>query len=926
MGYDVTATLRLQYDKFKKNAEDASKVWTKVGNQMTTVGRDLTVALSAPIALIGKEMYKVGEEFDLATKKLQGLAGPGAEGLGRLTEQARKLGSETIFTASEIVELQLSLKRLGQTSDEIEQITPTVLRLAQALDTDLADAGEFVVQTLNKMDESFLGFFDTASAAEFAAEGFAYAISNSALTIDGLRASLNYVGSEANAAGLSFSDTASILAALADAGYTGSRAGTQLRRVFTELTKDGRDVSKEFFDIVKSGVSFEEALDAVGVRAAGVFAALGGSSEAVKLFSEALQNSAGRLQYFADSMDESLFASSKKVESAFGELSIAMTETLGPAIIAVNEFLARILRGFAAMPGPLKVAAAIIGGLLVSLPPLIFLYGSLTKAVAAATKNFTLLGFSIKTTFAAGGIATIALTAIAAIMGGIKDESEKVNQILEEVKTKINDIAKTGDREAAVEQMILERDAAEARLKLLRETEGEQTAIYATQRAQYDAIYKNLRDSAIENGNIITIQKEMTTTILPKFTDEQRQQIDNANKLANESYRQLELTRSQTADEEELVAKLNDQLAVNQDIVEAYYNRKEATAAEVTTLSSLKDEYKRIQGEITRIQNIFQSQGGNLNQVTQDLKNYQDLLNDVKNQIILLGGTVDEADDLLGSASIAKLIEQYITLSEKIADIRSSKGVINLDNLNLQVEKLAELEKLLELVGVDLSLIEGTDAFNKAQQKLLEDNNEKANDFKETMAELVREVDQFGATGLDSELFALENRFKDLNEQFDLTPEQLEKVTEAFDILRQKTIEAASAAEEELFKEQSLEWFSNIVNLSNSFVESLANVANGTKTFSETIIEALGNVLKRVIALSIAWVALNVLAGRGSAAANAALAGQQFGTFLTSNLLGGLAPPTGGQNGGLRVSGVVSGSNLIIANSRGVTAFDRTYG
>lgn len=930
MAYSVVATLLLKYDQFKKGAEDAAKIMKRTGNAMTTIGRDLTVSVSAPLALIGKQMAEVGSEFDLAAAKLRGLSGRENQiGVAALVAQARELGSTSIFTAKEVVNLQLSLRRLGKTDQEIKQLTPTILQFSQALDTDLATAGEFVVQTINRMDLTFGSFFDAASAARYAAEGFAFATANSALTVDGLRASLNYVGAEANAAGLSFSETAAILGTLADRGYTGSRAGTQLRRVFTELTKDGKDVSKEFFEIVRQGTSFSEALNVVGVRAAGVFSALGGTSDAILAFERAMRESVDVLGFFGEQMDDTLFASSQRVQSAFQELSISISEVLKPVLIAINSVLSTLLRGFSKLPEPIRLLGVAISAVLVALPPLIFLIGSLKKAIAEATLQTAAFGLALRTAIPVGGVLIAALSAIALAMGTIEDESESANLALQGVKDTINEIAKTGDREGAVQEALGQLDATEERIKNLTKALIQQERITRLAEEEADALDKGLRARAKQEKRVKTLQGvgEMSTpTILADLTEEEQEQIANARELQRARAAALQLTADELATQQKVADELRKYLAANQDIVDEINKRNKAEGDGLVTISDLRSEYERINGEITRVQNQFFANGGNVTEVQTKVDTLNKQLLELKNVFEALGVEVDpEKEDALGSKTIASVIEKYKSLNNEINQIRSSGDAIDLDNLSEQVEKLRDLEGLLKLLGVDLSTIEGTDAFKKLREQIEEADNQKVQDFKDAIKELNRELDNSYLEGTTLELAQLSQRFDDLKERLQPTEEQLNALNNIFAQMQQEIVKTGQEADEKLFKEESQAWFSEILSLTQGFADALVEVARGTQTFGQVVGQALLSVLKKVIALTVAYGVLNVLAGNGSAAANAVLAGQNLGSFLTGNLLGGLTAPTRSQ-GGLNVRGVVSGSDLVIANSRGVTALDRTYG
>ncbi len=66
-----------------------------------------------------------------------------------LTLQAKKLGASTAFTASEVLELQTNLAKIGFTTDDILNATGATLDLAAALGIDLASAAEFAVSVVS---------------------------------------------------------------------------------------------------------------------------------------------------------------------------------------------------------------------------------------------------------------------------------------------------------------------------------------------------------------------------------------------------------------------------------------------------------------------------------------------------------------------------------------------------------------------------------------------------------------------------------------------------------------------------------------------------------------------------------------------------------------------------------------------------------
>lgn len=917
----IVASLTLSYAAFKNDVKSASKAWKAAGQNMTSVGRDLSVAISAPLLLIAKQAVEVGSEFDLVRAKLQGLS-QGSD-ISELEAQARQLGATTIFTAAEVINLQLSLKRLGQSNEEIQQLTPTILKFAQALDTDLAEAGEFVVQTLNRMDNTFSVFYDTASAAEFAAEGFAFAVSGSALTVDALRNSLNYVGAEANAAGLSFNETAAILAKLADNGYTGSRAGTQLRRVFTELTKEGRDVSKEFFDIVKSGVSFEEALNRVGVRAAGVFSALSGTGDAINQFSKEMSESKEVLNFFSESLDQTLYASSKKVESAFGELSITLADGLKPAIIFINEIIAQVFRGMSKMPKVIQYILIGIGGLLVSIPPLIFLAGSLTKAIGVLSASFAGLGRVM--TFAVPGLAIVGavLAGIAYALGNVSNVSEQAAQKIAEVREEINNLARSGDREGAVRVAIRENQIARDNLETLRaqsdEYERQLASAQDAQKVLNDTIYTSDRRRSFSSSPMGDLAQ-----VTYNITDEEREQLRLAKERIAAAQNALAVNRESIATNQEVLNKTTAILANNEELVQSILNGDEANRQVLITVDSLLKTYQNLKNQVINIQQQFKN-GGTANQI-KELEELNKKIDELRAQLALLGVDVDnlDMDNDKVITSVSELVARYGELQKQLASIKAAE-TFDLDELKNVNTAISDIESILKMLGYDLTTLEGSEAWLRA----LEDAGKSAEDatkgLEEALASVRERIEDVGADDLTLQMAALDRELQKTIESLSLTPEQAEELSNAFDTLKVKTEEYYQKLKAEREAAEEQQYFSEMIAFTTMFTSGLLDMIDGTRSFGEVFADMAKKMLAQLLGLIAAWAVLNILSGGLPALKGGTGIGIKLGDFISGNFASSFGIPVApGSNRGF--AGVVSGSNLIIAEGRGITAFDRTYG
>jgi len=101
------------------------------GQKIQNFGRDLAtkgLAAAVPAALA----VRAFASFDDAMRKVKARSGATAAEFLSLRNQAKKLGRETSFTATNVAELQSILARRGFNPLEIRQAVPNILNLAKA--------------------------------------------------------------------------------------------------------------------------------------------------------------------------------------------------------------------------------------------------------------------------------------------------------------------------------------------------------------------------------------------------------------------------------------------------------------------------------------------------------------------------------------------------------------------------------------------------------------------------------------------------------------------------------------------------------------------------------------------------------------------------------------------------------------------------
>ena len=277
---------------------------------------------------------RVGSEFEQNIKNLSVIAGATGGKLRQLEQSALKLGGSTKFTASEVANLQIEFSKLGFTSDEILEVTEGTLNLSTAFGLDLAQSASVAGSTLRAFG---LDAEETNRMTDVMATSFA----STALDMDKFTNSMAFVAPVAKVAGFSLEETTAVLGTLANAGISGSMAGTALRQVFLELSNENSKLAKRLGGTVSNSAELTEALtklkeegigtaemkQLVGQRAVSAFSILLDGAGTVADLTTQFNDANGAGQAMATEMLDTLESKFKIVKSATEDLGIAFFKT-----------------------------------------------------------------------------------------------------------------------------------------------------------------------------------------------------------------------------------------------------------------------------------------------------------------------------------------------------------------------------------------------------------------------------------------------------------------------------------------------------------------------------------------------------------------------------------------------------------------------
>jgi len=310
------------------------------GGGLRNIGSQLLGAAgitSGVYALVGgiKNAVNVFKNFDKAGSKLAAILGKDKDAIKGLIGQAKQLGATTAFTASQVLEANTELAKLGFTAEKIQKAIPGILDLAAATGTDLAQSAELTAATLNIFNLE-------ASKSGKVADILAKSTTISSLSMEKLATILPTVGKTAQIAGVSLEKTAALAGTLTDRGLDASTAATSLRNIFLELSNKGITWEEAMQKINASTDKNKTAMDLFGKRAASAGVILAETGDTTEDLTGQLKNATGAANEMAEAMLDNLAGDMTKAQSAWEGFVLSIESGNG----VISKELRKVVQGF----------------------------------------------------------------------------------------------------------------------------------------------------------------------------------------------------------------------------------------------------------------------------------------------------------------------------------------------------------------------------------------------------------------------------------------------------------------------------------------------------------------------------------------------------------------------------------------------------
>ena len=309
---------------------------------------------AAQMLAFGKDVLQVTRDFQDGMARVKAVTNASAEDMQKMTDEARKMGRETIFHATDAANAMENLARGGFDAEESTTALSKTLQLAQANTIDLKEASDLMIRTMRGFELPI-----TEEEMEHANDVLSKTAASSTTNISELGEALKNAAPFGHSLHQSIEEVNAALGVLADVGIRGADAGTALRMVILGLSSPTAKQQKVFQDygieinqaslqsegltkslqrlkesgIMEASNSAELLGDVFGRRATPQVMALVGNIGRLQEKLETLQDAQGTTErMFKDSysnVSQSIFS----LESAWESFKISIGESSNGALV-----------------------------------------------------------------------------------------------------------------------------------------------------------------------------------------------------------------------------------------------------------------------------------------------------------------------------------------------------------------------------------------------------------------------------------------------------------------------------------------------------------------------------------------------------------------------------------------------------------------
>ena len=372
-----------------------------IGNNISNVGQKMLPATIA-ITGLGTAAIKTASDFDTAMSKVAAIAGATGKDFDDLRAKAREMGAKTKYSATEAASAFEYMAMAGWKTNDMLGGIEGIMNLAAASGEDLATTSDIVTDALT-------AFGLSADDSGHFADILAAASSNANTNVSMMGETFKYCAPIAGALGFSAEDTAEAIGLMGNAGIKSSQAGTALRTIMNNLSKDVKltgnafgamtiqttnqdgsmrslnDILKDCRGAFSQMSESEKAANAqtlVGKNAmSGFLALMNAAPQDIEKVNNAIANCDGKAGEMAETMQNNLEGQITILKSQLQELAISFGDILMPAIRQIVSWIQSFADKLNGMDEGTKKTIVTIGLIVAAIGPALIVIGKVISSV-----------------------------------------------------------------------------------------------------------------------------------------------------------------------------------------------------------------------------------------------------------------------------------------------------------------------------------------------------------------------------------------------------------------------------------------------------------------------------------------------------------------------------------------------------------------
>jgi TP901 family phage tail tape measure protein len=389
---NVNVKLGADITDFTSKMKLAAKTFNQTGAKLRSVGKSLSVGLSAPLLAIGTGAVMAAANFEKSMNKVKAVTKGTTADFKAMDTQAKELGRTTQFSASQAADAMSFLGMAGLDAKEIMDAMPATLNLAAAGNLELATAADIASNVMSGFgaEAKDLGKFVDVLAAGF---------TNSNTDLNQLGEAMANAAPVASGFGVSIEETTAAIGLLSNAGIQGGAAGTSLKNILVQLDEQSESLGLSIYDaagnmiplsdqlaqLESKGLSTSDIMGKFGkIAGPGLLALMKEGSSGLSDLTGTLENSGGTAKKVADQQMKGLAGTMTRLKSATEGLAISFGELILPVIEKLVNFVTGLVTAWTNLDDGIQIAIITFATLAATLGPLIALIGAIASPIGLA--------------------------------------------------------------------------------------------------------------------------------------------------------------------------------------------------------------------------------------------------------------------------------------------------------------------------------------------------------------------------------------------------------------------------------------------------------------------------------------------------------------------------------------------------------------